>query len=179
MQEILQDLELFEWSPENLTVSPTYWGCLSLQSWPVCQSDTSIFGPKDEAFPKPKMWLNTITWSEVAQSCPTLCNPTDCSLPGSCVHGIFPARVLEWTAISFSRGSSWPKDRTRVSRIVDRCFTVWITRGVNLHVFMFFVIFFLWLMSNLIVLGSDRTWVSRIVGRLFTVWATREALIRF
>ena len=44
--------------------------------------------------------------SEVAQLCPTLCNPMDCSLQGSSVHGIFQARVLEWVAISFSRGSS-------------------------------------------------------------------------
>ena len=44
--------------------------------------------------------------SEVAQSCPTLCDPVDCSLPGSSVHGILQARVLEWVAISFSRGSS-------------------------------------------------------------------------
>ena len=40
--------------------------------------------------------------SEVAQSCPTLSDPMDCSLPGSCVHGIFRARVLEWGAIAFS-----------------------------------------------------------------------------
>ena len=44
--------------------------------------------------------------SEVAQSCPTLCDPMDCSLSGSSVHGIFQARVREWIAISFSRGSS-------------------------------------------------------------------------
>ena len=44
--------------------------------------------------------------SEVAQSCPTLCNPVDCSLVGSSVHGILQARILEWVAISFSRGSS-------------------------------------------------------------------------
>ena len=44
--------------------------------------------------------------SEVAQSCLTHCDPMDCSLPGSSVHGIFQARVLEWVAISFSRGSS-------------------------------------------------------------------------
>ena len=44
--------------------------------------------------------------SEVTQSCPTLCDPMDCSLPGSSVHGIFQARILEWVAISFSRGSS-------------------------------------------------------------------------
>ena len=41
--------------------------------------------------------------SEVAQSWPTLCNPVDCSLPGSSAHGIFQARVLEWSAIAFSR----------------------------------------------------------------------------
>ena len=48
----------------------------------------------------------------VAQSCPTLCNPVDCSPPGSSVHGILQARILEWVAISFSRGSSQPRDRT-------------------------------------------------------------------
>ena len=41
--------------------------------------------------------------SEVAQSCPTLCDPMDCSLPGSSLHGILQARVLEWVAISFSK----------------------------------------------------------------------------
>ena len=48
----------------------------------------------------------------------TLCDPMDCSLPGSSVHGIFQARVLEWVAISFFRRSSWPRDRTQVSCIV-------------------------------------------------------------
>ena len=69
--------------------------------------------------------------SEVAQSCPTLCNPMDCSLPCSSVHGIFQARVLEWVAISFSRGPSRPRDWTRVSRIVSKHFTVWATREVQ------------------------------------------------
>ena len=62
--------------------------------------------------------------SEVTQSCPTLCNPMDCSLPGSSVHGIFQGRVLEWVAISFSRGSSQPRDQIRVSLIACRCFTI-------------------------------------------------------
>ena len=44
---------------------------------------------------------------EVAQSCPTLCDPVDCSSPGSSVHGILQARILEWVAIPSSRGSSW------------------------------------------------------------------------
>ena len=61
----------------------------------------------------------------VAKSCPTLCDPMDCSPPGSPVHGIILARILEWVAISFSRGSSWPRDRTRVSCIVGRFLTIW------------------------------------------------------
>ena len=59
----------------------------------------------------PPSWPYTL-WSEVAQSCLTLCDPMDSSLPDSFVHGIFQARVLEWVAISFSRGSSQPRDRT-------------------------------------------------------------------
>ena len=54
----------------------------------------------------------------------------DCSLPGSSVHGIFQEIVLEWIAISFSRGSSQPRVRTQVSCIVDRRFTIWTTREV-------------------------------------------------
>ena len=56
----------------------------------------------------------------VTQSCPTLCTgyrSTDYCLPGSCVHGILQARILEWVAIPFSRGSSWPRDQTWVSCI--------------------------------------------------------------
>ena len=50
-----------------------------------------------------------------AQSYQILCNPMDCSLPGSSVHGISQARILEWVAIFSSRGSSHPRDRTHVS----------------------------------------------------------------
>ena len=67
--------------------------------------------------------------SEVSQSCLSLCDPMDYSLPHSSVHGIFQARILEWVAISFCRGSSGPRDRTRLSHIVGRCFTVWVTRA--------------------------------------------------
>ena len=65
---------------------------------------------------------------EAAQTCPTHCDPKDCSLPGSSIHGILQARILEWVAISFSRGSSRPRDWTRVSHTADRLFTVWATR---------------------------------------------------
>ena len=60
---------------------------------------------------------------EVAQSCRTLCDPMDCSLSGSSVHGIFQAKVLQWIAISFSRRSSQLRNRTQVSRIAGRHFT--------------------------------------------------------
>ena len=53
----------------------------------------------------------------VAKSCPILCDSMDWSLPGSSVHGISQTTILEWIAISFSRGSSWPRDRTHVSCI--------------------------------------------------------------
>ena len=61
----------------------------------------------------------------VTKSCLNLCDPMDYSLPGSFVHGISQARILERVAVSFSRGSSWPRDWPSVSRIVGRRFTVW------------------------------------------------------
>ena len=75
-----------------------------------------------------KIYQKSYKWSEVAQLCPTLCDPVDCSLPGSSVHWIFQAIVLEWIAISFSRGSYQHRDRTQVSCIAGRFFTVWATR---------------------------------------------------
>ena len=73
----------------------------------------------------------TIVWkceSIVVQSWLTLWNPIDCSPTSSSVHGILQARVLEWVAIPFSRGYSWPRDRTQVSCIAGGFFMVWATR---------------------------------------------------
>ena len=64
----------------------------------------------------------------VAQSCQTLCNPIDCSPPGTSVHGILQARILEWVAISVSKRSSPPRDRTQVFCITGRFFTSWATK---------------------------------------------------
>ena len=64
----------------------------------------------------------------VTQLCPTLCDPMDCRPLGSSVHGILQARILEWVAITFSRGSSQLRNRTWVSCIAGRFFTVWATR---------------------------------------------------
>ena len=96
--------------------------------------DTFVFGylPLPVKLCHSGVTLRTLVFkfSLVAQSCPTLCDPMDYSLPGSSVHGIFQARVLEWVAISFSRRSSQPRDRTQVSHIVGRHFIIWATGEV-------------------------------------------------
>ena len=74
---------------------------------------------------------NSSNESEVAQSFPTLWGPVDCSPPGSSVYGILQARILEWVAVSFSRGSSWPRDWTQVSCIAGRRFNLWATREAH------------------------------------------------
>ena len=79
-------------------------------------------------------WLGWTTQDNVhaqlLQLCPTLCDPVDRSPPGSFVHGILQARIFEWVAMSSSRGSLWPGDRTHdscFSCIAGRFFTHWIT----------------------------------------------------
>ena len=67
----------------------------------------------------------------LAQSCVTLCDPMDCSQPGTYVHGILQAIILERVSISFSRGTSWPRDWTCVSCIAGRFFTCWAFREVH------------------------------------------------
>ena len=76
---------------------------------------------------KPETTSTPVRRREVAQSLSPvwLCDPRDCSPPGSSVHGILQARILEWVAISFSRGSSPPRDQTWVSCTAGRCFTNW------------------------------------------------------
>ena len=68
----------------------------------------------------------------VAQSHGTHCNPMDCSPPGSSVHGILQARILEWVAIPFSKGSSQPRDQSCASHITGKFFTVGATREAKL-----------------------------------------------
>ena len=77
------------------------------------------------------MVANIINAFERKWSCSvvSLCHPMDCSPPGSYIHGIFQTGILEWVAISFSRGSSGPRDQTQVSHIAGRLFTIWATRG--------------------------------------------------
>ena len=72
----------------------------------------------------------------IAQLCLTLCDPIDCNPPGCSVHGISQVRILELVAISFSRESSWPRDRIQVSHIAGRFFTGWATREAPVNSFL-------------------------------------------
>ena len=74
------------------------------------------------------MCVYILVCAKSLQLCRTLCDPMDCSLPGSSVHGIFQAGILKWVAIFSSRGSSWPRDWTPVSPVsptlAGRVFTI-------------------------------------------------------
>ena len=71
----------------------------------------------------------------VTQLCPTLCDPMDCSPPGSSVHGILQARILEWVAILFSSAYFQHRDQTQASCIAGRFFTIWATREALKRIF--------------------------------------------
>ena len=105
---------------------------------------------------KPRTIKKTVTgswkWKLVTQSCPTLCDPMDHSPPGSSVHGILQARVLEWVATSFSRGSSWPRDQTRVSWIAGGFFTIWATGS--------YILIITWNENGLMHQAKDIDWLG-------------------
>ena len=122
--------------------------CVTLVSMILCASLLKLYYQKVSAFLHHEgifliqwytnncnLWLesqlvNTIVVIVVlvAQSCPTLCNPMDCSPPGSSVHGILQTRIMEWVAIPFSRGFSQPRGQTLVSYIAGGFFNIWATK---------------------------------------------------
>ena len=108
-------------------------------------------------------------WSEVTQSCLTLCDPVDCSPPGSSVHGILQARILEWVAISFSRGFS----RTWVS---CRETLYPLSHQGSHHSFLFIYFPFIFTRWKLITLQywsgfcHTLTWISHGVTCILDVW---------
>ena len=111
-------------------------------------------------------WLQSLSqWSlwnlakvKVARLCLTLCDPMDCSLPGSSVHGILQARILEWIAVPFSRGSSQPRHWTQVSHIAGGFFTKLQLGNLSL------------LQGIFLTQGLIR--VSWTAGEFFTSWGT-------
>ena len=101
--------------------------CLSYLWWLLAASDfVIIVTGKCRKIRRKSSWMKAKVL--VSQSCLTVCDLMDCSPPGSSVHGILQAKILEWGAIPFSRGSSWPRDRTCVSCIAGRFFTIWANR---------------------------------------------------
>ena len=118
-----------DWSPPGSSIHGISQA--RVLEWVAISSSRGSSQPRDQTqascitgrFFTAKSPLGTYWVSEVTQSCPTLCDPMDCSLPSSSVHGILQARVLEWGAISFPRGSSWPRDWTWVSCIAGRFLT--------------------------------------------------------
>ena len=103
----------------------------------------------------------------VVQSCPTICDPMDCSSPpGSSVHRILQARILEWVVMPFSRGSSQPRDQTWASHITGRFFTIWATKEAVMYLNNLAKtvqrIFLLSLMQKTRVRGGSSRWWYRI-----------------
>ena len=106
------------------------WGARK-HSDQYCLVSSRLLGNIQKPWMRMSFKKYSLSWerkSEVAQSCSTLCDPMDYSPPGSSIHGIFQARVLEQVAFPFSRGSSRPRDQTWVSCIAGRHFTIWATR---------------------------------------------------
>ena len=108
-----------KWQPTPVFLPAESQGRRSLvgfSSWGRQESDTT------ERLHFHVVYIHTYTCvhAQSLQSCMTLCNPMDCSLPGSSVHGTSQARILEWAVISFSKGSSPPRDRTQISCIGRR-----------------------------------------------------------
>ena len=98
----------------SIRLKPSY----SMGFYKVKHKLTLLFSNLKKLFSfKMDRWKNE---SVVTQSCSTFCDPMDYSPPGSSVQGILQARILEWVAMPFSKGSSWPRDQTLVSGIVGR-----------------------------------------------------------
>ena len=121
-----------------------HWISQLLSSWIGCmdvvmaKTACTVFSKNSQSVPLSSWWCLRMNWPGRhpfdtigvcvcvcmhTQSCLTLCDHMSCSLPSSSVHGIFQARILEWVAISFSRGSLQPRDRTCISCIAGRLFT--------------------------------------------------------
>ena len=120
-------VEISKWSHMYILTFAVYWQILLV--FPLC----NVYSTKESQnlilFCRPNVLCML-----VAPLCPNLWDLIDCSLPSSSVHGILQARILEWIAISFSRGCSHPRDRTRVSCLAGRSSTNWPTRESQIQV---------------------------------------------
>ena len=103
----------------------------------------------------------------IAQLCLILFDPMDCSPPGSPVHGVLQARILEWVAIPFSWWSSWPSNQTWNSRITGRFFTVWATREAPYPRDIYFITGSLYFLTHFACIFHPPTPCSAAMGVVF------------
>ena len=133
MQEHLKQTPLQSWSGTRWSIYSS-WRIIKRPYWPVTKFWqwiwTTLIGKLEcHVSMNGVLMQNVLSYGgvKVAQLCPTLCDPMDYR-----VHGILQARILGWLAVSFSRGSSWPRDQTQVSHIAGGFFTHWATREARL-----------------------------------------------
>ena len=99
--------------------------CLSCSMWALAPWPGIKPRPPALGAHSPSHWTTRWWWRFSHSAVSDSCDPMDCSLPGASVHGMLQARALEWVAISFSRGSSWPRNQTQISWIAGRLLTNW------------------------------------------------------
>ena len=114
----------------------------------------------------------------VAQLCPTLCDPINCNLPGSSVHRYLQARILEWVAIPFSRGSSWPRNWTQISCTAGKFFTIWATREAPITSIDFYINFISYYLAELLFVLVLLLVVSLTISR-FIILSTKIDSLTF
>ena len=125
----LPQWKVYSYASDNIvTAQAIYEGlwmsCVSQSTGQIqCKVFDSLLNLNSECLPHSPV-VNQGGIMLIVQSCPTLCNPTDCSPLGSSVHGLLQARILDCVAISSFRGSSLPRDRARVSFIARRFLSV-------------------------------------------------------
>ena len=128
------------------------WVTSETVEWQFCKTEPliceiwcylQVFTVRIKLNPRIPNWCPRIAWwcgsllltlklgLRTPKSCVRLCDSVDCRLPGSSVHGILQARILEWIATPFFRESSWPRAQTRVSCTAGRFFNIWATRGAQ------------------------------------------------
>ena len=130
LKAVNYETERTEWNmlSEQRNYIHLTWSCLEslgLSTHVISNQGLKIYRGQRRSWPFCSQTLQRMTkwkWKLIAQSCPTLCDPMDCSTSGPSVHGILQARRLEWVAIPFFR------DQTRVPSIAGRFFTAWATR---------------------------------------------------
>ena len=131
VEDMLDTWYLWIRAHEQCRGTTVLFSCCLMPPFP---SDSVL--PLDSRAPRTHLFmLHILTYCMCVLS-PALCDPMDRSLSGSSVHGILQAKILEWVAISYSRGSSWPRDRTHISWVSCTAVRYLTTESPGTHLFM-------------------------------------------